>query len=68
MSVHLIDSAELFISEADLAAILTAHFCDSYGAFKRVHVKSVSQADSGSFSLMFTPLPIPGTPNESTSL
>lgn len=52
------DNALIEISEQDLAAILTEHFCGSYTPFKLMRVVSVDQNEgSDDFTLRLSPEP-----------
>jgi hypothetical protein len=52
------DNTLIEISEQDLAAILTDHFCGGYGPFKRQRVHTIQQNDgSDMFTIQMSPEP-----------
>ena len=49
------DNTQIEISEQDLAAILTEHFCGGYTPFKRQRVHSIDKDDTDIFTVRMSP-------------
>jgi len=57
MGVKLASAALLTINEDDLCAILTDHFCDSYGPFRNLRCAYVHKESTGGFNVTFEAKP-----------